>query len=1218
MKKRLLAILLCAAMAASLLTVGAMADDGVLSGQISDNISYTLDTSTGTLSIGGEGEIPYPLDNSTLPYAQYMDLITKIVIEDGVSNYSSDLIPFGFYTSNIVKEVYLGADARDGLYGLSHLEQLEKIVVSENNENFFSSDGVLYELLDDGTYNLFVYPFNKQDTQYKVLEGTSTISGGEGYGFFDNDFITTVILPDTVKSIEGHAFAECASLRSVNIPSGVETLSAEAFWYCYHLSEIHIPASVTSCKGHLMGDWSASQEMAHTSVYFYGNAPADFDGAITTPHVRNGYKMTIYYPANATGWDEAIDWYFEKYDNGVYPSPILQDYVTFKEWNPNQTTPQIVELSPANGASISETATTDFMVTYDTPISAVTTSNGLSFPKLDFSKGTIEFYRVSDNALIYSVDADPYLNELYDIEGIYSSDVRAENSNTLVIKPFNVQTLFDAGEEYYVTVPAGFFTFANGAVNEAIEKGEWTFTVPQPEPDVDEDDDSGFTLGRDTLSGNNLFNNGALSDEHRALLKSKIPLWEKLLLKQAYQLNASQESNGLCFGMAAVMALIYDGRLEPSDLQEGAETAFDLDIGNPTVDSWIAYYHLTQYFEPVKSSDVWMLAQSSREYELINILENGRIAIVGLDFDSGGFIPAGHAVLAYDIDVKSDPDNYIIYFADPSAMVSLSNGEPVQPGVILISKDELSAEEYYSYHMYDQKMIKDESFIGLNLVINDFSVFDKFIVHSNASSSNRSSADNRKSFIAVDTTGTNLRIDIGDKYAVFSDGEKVDGELDVLGPFATLAGNQNSEIYAYRIYNSSAKEIKITYPDKEYHTTGVAFSSTEYASVVSSQATEIVVKSAGEVELKNGSGASEVATVAGSNFISNQTLQAKLNVSDFSLKVNPSEVIITSNEVLGNLTVSGNSDWDTATIVGTTEDKVISISEVVAPNIIGNVLAVTDENSNVIGTARITNTVVFMSNGGSFVDAQSGIVYGGKAVRPENPTKSGYVFGGWYKDEALTKPWNFSEDVVTEYTWLYAKWLDESELPDEPSYPDYPVVDKPGNRPTEEPDEPSAALPFTDVAASAWYYDAVSYVYANGLMDGVSALSFNPDGAMTRAMVWAILARIDGETVTGADWAAEAREWAVAAGVSDGTDPDGYVTREQLVTMLYRYAGEPAASGSLSGWADAARVSDWAEGAMVWAVGEGVITGASATELNPAGSATRAECAAILMRYVEL
>ena len=116
----------------------------------------------------------------------------------------------------------------------------------------------------------------------------------------------------------------------------------------------------------------------------------------------------------------------------------------------------------------------------------------MSFPELDFSKGTIEFYRVSDNELIYSVEADPYLNELYDIEGIYSSDIRVENSNTLVIKPFNVHTLFDAGEEYYVTVPAGFFTFANGITNDAIEKGEWTFTAY--------DVDRNFILGEDNNS----------------------------------------------------------------------------------------------------------------------------------------------------------------------------------------------------------------------------------------------------------------------------------------------------------------------------------------------------------------------------------------------------------------------------------------------------------------------------------------------------------------------------------------------------------------------------------------------------------------------------------------------------------------------------------------------------------------------------------------------
>lgn len=163
----------------------------------------------------------------------------------------------------------------------------------------------------------------------------------------------------------------------------------------------------------------------------------------------------------------------------------------------------------------------------------------------------------------------------------------------------------------------------------------------------------------------------------------------------------------------------------------------------------------------------------------------------------------------------------------------------------------------------------------------------------------------------------------------------------------------------------------------------------------------------------------------------------------------------------------------------------------------------------------------------------------------------------------------------------------------------------------------NGGFPFTDVAPGAWYYDAVSYVYANGLMDGVSASEFNPDGSMTRAMVWAILARIDGETVTGASWLETARAWAMAEGVSDGTDANGLVTREQLATMLWRYAGEPDSDYSLSAFTDAASVSEWAETAMSWAVENGLITGVTANTLVPSGSATRAQCAAILMRYVE-
>ena len=162
------------------------------------------------------------------------------------------------------------------------------------------------------------------------------------------------------------------------------------------------------------------------------------------------------------------------------------------------------------------------------------------------------------------------------------------------------------------------------------------------------------------------------------------------------------------------------------------------------------------------------------------------------------------------------------------------------------------------------------------------------------------------------------------------------------------------------------------------------------------------------------------------------------------------------------------------------------------------------------------------------------------------------------------------------------------------------------------------SMPFTDVSAGAWYYDEVSYVYTNGLMEGVSDTLFDPNGGMTRAMVWAILARIDGETVTGTDWVETARAWAMAAGVSDGTDANSPITREQLVTMLWRYAGEPASTYSLGGFADAASISSWADAAMRWAVQQGIITGVTDTTLVPSGHATRAQCAAQLARFAKL
>ena len=159
---------------------------------------------------------------------------------------------------------------------------------------------------------------------------------------------------------------------------------------------------------------------------------------------------------------------------------------------------------------------------------------------------------------------------------------------------------------------------------------------------------------------------------------------------------------------------------------------------------------------------------------------------------------------------------------------------------------------------------------------------------------------------------------------------------------------------------------------------------------------------------------------------------------------------------------------------------------------------------------------------------------------------------------------------------------------------------------------------FDDVASSDWFADAVKYVADKGLMSGTGSDKFAPSATTTRAMLMTVLARYAGEDTTGgATWYEKGMEWAKAKGVSDGTNPNANITREQLVTMMYRYAGSPKADGKLDSFSDAASVSTYAASAMHWAVANGIVNGSNG-KLNPQNNATRAEVAAILMRFCEM
>lgn len=156
---------------------------------------------------------------------------------------------------------------------------------------------------------------------------------------------------------------------------------------------------------------------------------------------------------------------------------------------------------------------------------------------------------------------------------------------------------------------------------------------------------------------------------------------------------------------------------------------------------------------------------------------------------------------------------------------------------------------------------------------------------------------------------------------------------------------------------------------------------------------------------------------------------------------------------------------------------------------------------------------------------------------------------------------------------------------------------------------------FADVV-NHWSADAVAFVSSRDIFSGTDANTFSPDAPMTRAMLATVLARFDGvDTTGGATWYEKGIEWAIKTDVSDGSNPEQEITREQVAVMLYRYAGSPVVSGSLDGYADAGEVSNYALAAMQWAVEQGIITGKPDNMLDSKGSATRAEMATILMRF---
>ena len=264
-------------------------------------------------------------------------------------------------------------------------------------------------------------------------------------------------------------------------------------------------------------------------------------------------------------------------------------------------------------------------------------------------------------------------------------------------------------------------------------------------------------------------------------------------------------------------------------------------------------------------------------------------------------------------------------------------------------------------------------------------------------------------------------------------------------------------------------------------------------------------------------------------------------------------------------------------------------------------------------------------------------------VLPNAPSKDSYEFDGWYSEE-LGATYDAGATVTIEEDVTFTAQWDRisSGGAHHPEADDSTSSDRDDDNDDEEIEEEDVPLTegdvadFIDVASDAWYADAVQYVYENGMMSGTSETTFSPDLTTTRGMIVTILYRMENEpAVTGTtaftdvaadQYYANAVAWAAQNGIVSGITattfaPNNAITREQMAAILYRYAQfkgyDVSAKADLSVYTDAAQVSTYATDAMAWANGAQLITGTSQATLTPAGNATRAQVATILMRFCE-
>ena len=827
------------------------------------------------------------------------------------------------------------------------------------------------------------------------------------------------------------------------------------------------------------------------------------------------------------------------------------------------TTPETMSLYPANGATnVGCTAANPpiFQVTFDREIAARGDEEYQANVNLTASQ-PFAIYRAEDNALVYK----PTQYSWSDFLIAYTSE-----KSTLSVTPVNRHILLDPGTEYYITMGAGFVTFADGTKSPAITKGQWSFTT-EGEKEEPEEEKLNFSISRTSVS----LLPGQTANPRITLTPSDAKVSWTSSRSSVARVSSDGTITGVAPGTATITGAATLGNQKKTvtcavtvnqNLLFGwTKKAANLKVGD--LESLSFTYQPSDAHISITSSNPSAIRVEGSQYSKGSGYTTIRAVGGGSSTVTARITANGQEKTAtVTINVASDAEEIAQRFVDEALKYVGMNEQRFENTVGSLVPDGQWCAAFVSECAKKagvHNVIPYET--GAGTIINSTITAGGTGFRFNSTDQKwypKTSVVDRSQFrpqkgdiVALRLKGSSGTTHCGIVYDVT--------DSNVL----IVHGNWNGRVATSSFTYESLKYTSPTYGPREMLI--VAYARPDW-----SAATGII----------------------------SGTRNGEMNC--------PVDVQVSYNgEVLDSATGQLSASFGTMTVTGEGDDRSVSL----------NLNDYYDVGTWINGTG--TGTMTFTTTSKD----EDGTV-GTRTFRnvPITPSTLIHVVqSGTAQDAVTLEIYANGGDSVT------SVWYADCDTPSVSSanseLTEWYLSDT---------SEPTDSLPFTDVKLTDWFYSAVQYVYEYNIMTGTSATTFAPNGTVERSQVVQMLYNLEGQpTVTGStaftdvdtdEWYGKAVLWAERTGVVDGYEnntfrPGKAVSREEFAQMLYNYAKykhyDLSATADLSDFPDGGSVSSWANSAMAWANGNGLINGHDDGRLDPGGTAIRAQAASILMNF---